>query len=208
MVLLWDLDLADPMVADQVRNGFAPAKRLPLYICWQCLATSYTVLSDDRVKCFEFDQHTDGLSEGESPFEEAANELPQRNIAFERIPSMLDALLSLEECIGLEALDAAARRALNEFYGREVTSTWDLPFSQFGGQPLVYQRRSNRACPNPKCPASRLEHPYGEMEIPFLMKELAVIHHDNEPVLAEHCFQVRYVACALCFSIRGEYRAS
>jgi hypothetical protein len=144
----------------------------------------------------------------ESPFQDAPIQLPQRKIAFEQIPSILEALLLLEEIVGLETLDAPARAAINDFYGEEIASTWSLPFSQFGGQPLLYQRRRNLVCPNAKCPASKLEHPYGEMELPYLMKELAVIHYDNEPILAKHCFQLRYVVCGICFSIRAEYRCS
>jgi len=208
MALLWDIDLADPLIPDEVRTGFAPAQRLPFYVCWGCMAAAYAVDSNDRIKCFEFDGHTDRLEEGESPFEESPDELPQRKIVFEPVPSTLDALLMLEECIGLEMLDPAARQAINGFYGREITSGGDLRFSQLGGQPLLCQSRRNLVCPDVKCPASKLEHPYGEMEIPYLMKELAVIHYDNEPVLAEHCFQLRYVACAICFSIRGEYRCT
>jgi hypothetical protein len=43
---------------------------------------------------------------------------------------------------------------------------------------------------------------------PFLMKEMAIIHYDNEPELAKHYFQLLYYICGICFSMRAEYRCS
>jgi hypothetical protein len=206
LTLLWDLGLRDPLIPDYVRKGFAPAKRLPLYICWQCVAASYRVASDERMTCFDFDSHTDPLRQGETPFRDSPDELPRRKIDFERIPSTVDALLSLENAVGLDALDLPARKAIDKYYRKRVKSNWDLPFSQFGGQPIIYQPHRNVVCPNPKCPASRLQHPYGELEMPYLMKEMALIHFDHEPELAKHCFQLLYHVCGICFGIRVEYR--
>ena len=73
---------------------------------------------------------------------------------------------------------------------------------------MIYQGHQNEVCPNPKCPAGRLEHPYGDFETRFLMKEMAVIHHDYEPELAKEYFQLLYSICGICFSIRAEYRCS
>jgi hypothetical protein len=208
LTLLWDLDLTDPMFPDYVREGFSPATRCPFYICWQCLTASYSVTADDRLQCFPFDGCTEYQMPGESPFEDSPVALPQRKIAWERIPSTIEALLTLGDCVGLDALDAPARGTIDAYYKRSMTSGWDLPFSQFGGQPLFYQGHSNRVCPNPKCPADQLEHPYGEMDVPYLMKEMAVIHHDNEPERAKHYFQLLYYICGICFSMRAEYRCS
>jgi hypothetical protein len=156
--------------------------------------------------CFAFGRSSDPLKEDETPFLDSPNELPLRRIDFERIPSRIDAILSLADIVGVDALDRDARNTIDAYLDKTVSSGWDIPFSQFGGQPLVYQGHRNAMCPNPKCPASRLKHPYGELVVPYLMKELAVIHHDHEPELTKAYFQLLYYICSVCFSIRAEYR--
>jgi hypothetical protein len=205
LTLLWDLDLHDELIPDYVNRGFSPAQRLPLYVCWQCLAASYAVLSDRQIKCFPFDLHTEYLQKDETPFRADLVEIPRRPIAFDSIPSTVDAILSLADMIGHDALDKSARKTLNTYFGKR-TEPWDYPMSQFGGQPLVYQDHQNKVCPNPKCPANKLSHPYADSEIAYLMKEMALIHWTDEPVLEEHCFQLLYSICGICFSIRAEYR--
>ncbi len=48
--------------------GFAPATRLPIYLCLQCLANTLSVHSDSKIQPFEFDRDCDALEEGDSPF--------------------------------------------------------------------------------------------------------------------------------------------
>ena len=206
--LLWDLDLSDPLIPDYVRDGFAPAERLPCYICWQCVAASYRVTSNARVQPFAFDSDSEDLLEDETPFVDSPNELPRREIAFERIPSTIDALLSLEDIVGLDELDPAARRAIDGYYGEPMTSGWNLSLSQFGGQPLPYQGHKHLVCPNSKCPTAQLSYPYGDSNFRYLMKEMALIHFDDEPELKKHCFQLLYSVCPVCFSLRAGYRCS
>jgi hypothetical protein len=208
LTLLWNLDLKDKRIPDCVRDGFAPSKRLPFYICWRCVAASYSVSSDTRMTCFPFDHQTECLNVDETPFGDAPQELERRSIHLERIPATIDALLSLTHVIGYDQLDRPAKAALNQYLGTRVRTDWDLPISQFGGQPLAYQGHSNMVCPNTKCPASKLQHPYGELETMYLMKEMALIHWEDEPVLAKHCFQLLYYVCGICFSMRAEYRCS
>ncbi len=160
------------------------------------------------MKCFPFDCHTEYLREDETPFQDTPAEIQRRPIAFERIPSTIDAILSLADTIGHDALDKSAQRVINDYFGTRIRSEWDLPISQFGGQPLAYQSHKNMVCPNPKCPASRLEDPYGETQAEFLMKEMALVHWKDEPVLEEHCFQLLYFVCCTCFSLRADYRCS
>jgi hypothetical protein len=206
LTLLWDLDLGDSLIVDYVRVGFAPATRLPFFICWRCVAASYSVLSDSSVKCFPFDNHSETLEEYETPFLDNPLELARRPIKLQPISSTLDALISLADVVGYEQLDQSAREMLTQEIGRDVDSDYELPMSQFGGSPFV--RHRNMICPNPKCPASELTHPYGELETPYLMKELALIHWNEEPSLAEACFQLVYYVCGICFSMRCEYRSS
>jgi hypothetical protein len=206
LTLLWDLHLSDKLIPDSVREGYAPSTRLPFFICWQCVAASYSVLSDTEITTFAFDCHTEHLQADETPFQDAPQEVERRTITISRIPTTIDALLSLADIIGHDEIDESARNTLREYLGDEVRSGWDLPISQFGGAPLAYQGHRDVVCPNPKCPASRLEHPYGELVRPYLMKEMALIHWKDEPVLSEHCFQLLYNVCCICFSIRAEYR--
>ena len=209
LTLLWDLDLNDELIPDYVREGFSPATRLPLYICWQCLAASYVVLSETRINCFPFvDSQVDYLQENESPFQDSPEEVERRPISLSRIPSTIEALLSLSDVVGFDEFDKPAQTTLKQFFKTKIRSDGDLPISQFGGSPLVNQGHGNNVCPNLKCPASTLNHPYGEMTAMFLMKELALIHWKDEPALTQHCIQLLYSVCGICFSLQAEYRCS
>jgi hypothetical protein len=208
LTLLWDLDLAAPEFPEFVRNAFVPALRLPLYICWQCMAALYRLDGLEGVVCFPFGPGTEMLFSDESPFADAPQDLPRRPFGFEPIPSRIDALITLQDIVGLEELDQDARATLDGYYGQEIISGWDMPFSVFGGPLMLFQGHQDKVCPNPKCPASALEHPFGELQRDFLMKEMALIHVDAEPELEKHYFQVVYYICCVCFSIRVEYRCS
>jgi hypothetical protein len=208
LTLLWDLDLAAPELPEFVRQAFAPALRLPLYICWRCMSALYRLGGKEGIVCFPFGPATERLRGDESPFVDSPLELPRRSIRFEPIPSQIDAVISLEDIVGLEELDQEARKILNHYYGRIIDSTWEMPFSVFGGPLMLYQGHQNKVCPNPECPANKLEHPYGELEVDYLMKEMALVHVDAEPELEKHYFQVVYYVCCVCFSIHAEYRCS
>jgi hypothetical protein len=83
-----------------------------------------------------------------------------------------------------------------------------LHVSQFGGKLHLSQRHNNYVCPNKKCPVSKLTHPYGELEVDYLMKELAVIDIDGNEELTKHYFQIAYYICWVCSSIRAQYGCS
>lgn len=211
LTLLWDLDLSDPLVPKDVRKGFAPATRFPLLICWQCLAVSYQVESDQRLKCFPFDWQTEFCNADESPFVDSPAILPRKPISLTRVPSQIDGLLSLYDVVGVDELDEEAKQILRAYHGRPMKWGWDVMQSQVGGQPLYYQGRSDLICPNPDCLGNRMTYPYVDGEKGFLMKELAVIHHDDPetlPMLDEEFFQLLYSVCVLCFSVRVEYRCT
>ena len=209
LILLWSLDLSDPLLPDYVRNGFSPAVRLPFYFCWQCMAASYSVSSDSQIRCFPFDSSDDRLEEDETPFgEEAPREAPLQPIELERLPTTIDALLTLSGDIGYSHLDEPAQRTLRKYYGQKIDWHPDLAISQVGGLPLIYQGRRDIPCPNKKCPASKLEHPYGEFVRPYLMKDLAVVHYADDPYLEQVYFQFAYVICRVCFSLRAYYRCT
>lgn len=206
LTLLWDLDLTAPEFPDFVRESFAPAERLPLYICWLCVAASYRLVEKGGIISIPFDARTVKCYSDESPFVDAPLELVRRPISFEPISSQIDALITLQDIVGLDQLDQEARTLLNSFYGRAIDSGWDMPFSMFGGAMKLYQGHQNKLCPNPSCPASKLGVPIGELEADYLMKEMALIDVDAEPELEKHYFQIVYYVCCVCFSIRAEYR--
>lgn len=203
LTTLWNIDLNDPKLPSELRDIFPNCDRLPFLICWQCVSSSYWPQRNGDVKCFPFDWAVDYLEEDETPFAEASNELPERTIAFDVIPANVETLLDDED--NFESFDEHSRTTLEKWYGKELRSSWSLPFSQLGGQPLIVQRHTNLACPNSECPAhSLLDDESTEDE--YFMQELAVVHHDHEPVLAQHCFQILYYVCGICGAIRGEYR--
>jgi hypothetical protein len=203
LMLIWDIALHDGQFPKFLAEAFAPIERLPLYFCAKCGACSYRLTSEKAIQCFEPDKDGD-----ESPFAEMPAELDRRRIAFARIPSPVDGILTLEDTIRFEWLDAAAVKVLHEYYGRPIKSTWDMPFSQFGGQPLFTQGHQQIVCPNQKCPASKLEHPYPDLDRDFLMKELAVVEGDADPELQKAYSQIAYHICCTCFAIHSQYRCS
>lgn len=205
LTLIWEVNLQDEVIPAYVGEGLAPAKKLPLLICWRCLVASYQVIADDQIKCLPFDMYSDCLNAGESPFGDAPAVLPRRRMGIKRLPTTIDALVSLASVIGFEALDRPSKFALRTFYQTDIRTNDDLPISQLGGQLITYQGHRSLNCPNLKCPAGKMEHPYGELELPYLMKDLALIHWQDEPALAPHCFQLKYSICIVCFSLRAQY---
>lgn len=201
LTLLWDIDLSDSLFSDIVRARFAPATRLPFYICWNCMAAAYRVVSDDKVVCFPA---LSELSSGESPFQETPNELPPRKIAFERVPSVIDGLLCLK--FRLDDYDEESQRILRDFYrdrGKLIVTS-DLAQSTLGGQSWRFQGLDNHRCRNPKCPVSKLEH-YRDV---FLPKDLGVLYVDADPVLAPHYFKLTYSVCCVCFTVIAGFQCT
>jgi hypothetical protein len=207
MTLLWDIDLGDTLIPEFVREGFAPATRLPFYTCWQCVTASYAVLSDTNIRTFEFDNQTDFLRAGETPFDDAPDEMTRQPIALKRIPTTIDALLSLAKSLGVDEIDSAGMTALREYFDEEDVFDWNLSISQIGGSTSAKSGFSSLTCPNPKCPANSLKYPFGEHDQPYLMKDLALIHWDGHPILGPHCFEISYSVCGICFSIRSQCRS-
>lgn len=204
LALLWNIDLADPLFAGEVREGFCPDARLALYICWNCMVASYRQ-SGAKLTTFPPDHYWDHLTQDESPYADAPSELPKRQIGFQTIPSTIDGLRTIAEVTGIDCLDAEGVSQLSDHYGVPVNLTCDLPYSQIGGGLILLQGHQNLTCPNRKCPASKLEHPFGDYVVHYLMKELATIYIDAEPLLQEHYFQINYHICWVCFSIRAHY---
>jgi hypothetical protein len=202
LLLIWNLALADQQFPPLFAAAFQPINRLPFYFCTNCGACSYRVIGEGQIQCFTPD------ADGESPFKEFPLELEQRRIAFLKIPSIVDGILTLEDLVGFDRLDQDAVRELNRYYGRRISSTWDMPFSQIGGQPLMTQGHRQIVCPNQRCPASKLEHPYGELQYDFLMKELAVIGRDCGSDFEKVYSQVAYHICCTCLTIHAQYRCS
>lgn len=204
LTLLWNLDLSDSLFGAAVRDGFHPDSRLALYICWNCMVTAYRQ-DGPKLTVFQPDHYWDHLTQDESPHADSPNILPSRRIGFQKINSTVDGLRTLADTIGLDRLDKEGIALLSAHYGQPLFSPSQLPYSQLGGGLVFLQGHRNLTCPNKRCPASKLEHPFGDLQVDFLMKELATISLDAEPVLEASYFQIDYHICWVCFSIRAQY---
>jgi hypothetical protein len=201
LALFWDLDLTDPLFDDLIRKRLSPATRLPLYFCWQCFGVSYAVSSDNSIKVHADDRQLDLLEEFESPLGEFPKERPRLPLKVQKIPSIDEALLQMEQELSMDSLDVEATRRLSSFFGEQINLRWNMQLSQLGGLPKVSQGRQLLPCPSSKCPASDREQTPAIAQ----MKELAVLMGDVDEGLKEAYFDVHYTICPICMSIRAQY---
>jgi hypothetical protein len=203
--IVWDIDLTDPIIPMQFSGAFAPATRLPLYFCCHCPSpTLYRVASNDKIKVF---RPADVTMDEENPFDDVPAEFERRSIEFEQIPDVVDALMSWTDDIGFDSLDSRSGRILSKYIGTKVSSDWDLPISQFGGMPLFFQSHQEEVCPNPRCAATELEHPYSFSDRWLLMKELALVHEEDAKLREESQHtQIAFHICWLCQTVHAQYR--
>ena len=204
--LIWDIDLSDPIFPSELAAALTPVTRLPLYFCCRCPSpTMYRVESDGQIKLFR----PEPVKYEENSFQDSPAEFPRRGIKFEPIPDVIEALLSLTEDIGVAFLSRESLRLLSKYIGQEVTNPWTLPFSQFGGLPLLVQSHSELVCPNPECVGNELEHPYPSLQRSLLLKKLAVVcEHDSRLRENSQAAQIAFHMCRVCYSIHGQYRCS
>ena len=202
LTLVWDVSLEDQVFPALVAEAFQPLSRLPIYFCFPCGSAAYLPVSDTAIKAFP------PPGEDESPYEEFSPDLLRRAISFEPLPSDIDGLLTLFDCVGFREIDQPAIKRLGKFFRRRIKSESDLNVSQFGGQPLFYQGHSNFVCPNPSCPANKLQYPFGDFQIDLVMKELAVITRDAADEFAATYTQIACHACPICAAIRADYRCT
>lgn len=198
LTLLWDIDLTDPVLPWYLIKCFWPNKRLPLYICWQCVGASYSVKSDTEIHCHSFDRSHEYCDEDETPFADAPQILPRRPLKLTPVPSAVDGIVQLCKTLGWSRIDQDARRILNSYLQMSVLRS-DVSFSQIGGSSRKYQGDRHAECPNPKCELN------GQDES---MRELAMIHWPEEPVLAHERFQLVYMVCIHCFALTGYYQCA
>lgn len=205
LTLIWDLSLADKAFPEMLRDAFSPIVRLPLYACLKCPSpTCYVVRSETAIRCLP----QQPISSEGSPLADLPSEFPRRPVQCEPIPSVVDGLLTLVDGIGFGALDEKAKRQVRRFYRRKIDSPWDLPFSQFGGQPKFVQGHWDITCPNPRCAASRIEVAFDVRTRALLMKELAVVDGHGMPEIRSAYAQIAYHICCLCHAIHAQYRCS
>jgi hypothetical protein len=202
--LVWDVNLEDQLLPDSSRQAFPGLKRLPLYYCFNCpAATTYQVKSDTTVSCIDPDGHDGG---DETPYADEAPppaELPRQPLCLTPLTSVVDGLVTLEIELGLDALDAAARRELTRFIGHKLNSPWDFLYSQFGGQPPMVQGHWDIKCPNHKCASRQYER-----DAAFHMKELAVVERDGLTGLSWVYAPLAFHICRVCHTIQGNFRCS
>jgi hypothetical protein len=204
LTLLWSLAVDDKCFTDEFRELLAPCKKLPLYICWKYVSAAYQVKSETKIVTFE---PTHEWIDEDSPFADAPLELPKRRVSFSPVSTFVDCLYSSD--ILFEYLDKEAISCLENYLGTRDPSPCELgEVSQLGGRLALYQGERDTVCPNPKCPAHELTFPFGGCDIPFLMKELALLTVDADQVLEPHYFQVAFNICIVCSTINAHYECT
>lgn len=228
--LVWDLDLSDPRFPSFVQEAFAPATRLPLLICWSCLATCYRVISDEAIQPYETSQSYETLGEDESPLSEAPINTLQEPLYFSEIPMLIDGLFELDR-LGIMNLDQEAQRAMEAFYGElgissEEMGNWMTPhrmnmkqyiedrafhyqtFSTLGVHHIGNLSQQHHQCPNPNCkkrPTDRLFAFHNFHKSERSPKELALVCRDGHALLDDKFVLLRYYLCPDCFAIGAEH---
>lgn len=202
--LVWDINLRDKGLPEWLVQSFPKLKRLPLYYCFNCpTATTYQLKTDTAILSLDPAGHDGG---DETPYacdSGVPDELPRTPLQLTRIPTAIDALIDLEGEIGLDLFDEAARKMLSRYLGMQQTSTWDVPFSQFGGLPAMVQGHQDIQCPNPKCPSPKHQFDRG-----FHMKELAVVEKEFALGFEWVYAPLAYHICWVCGTIQGNFRCS
>jgi hypothetical protein len=203
--LIWDIDLSDSRLPSYVSEAFAPASRLPLFICWQCCVAAYRVVDDRTVEPLE--HFLPNLLEDESPHVDSPVELPHRPIHFVSIPVEIDEIQRAIDADGRDSLSDDDQRRLRKFLGVDRLEWDDYYRSQLGGYIKPFQGQHQYACSNRECPASRIKPPYRD-SADFLMKHFAMVHVDAEPELKKDYFQLVYYVCINCSSITVQYECT
>lgn len=205
LTLMWDIDLRDPAIPEHIRQGFAPATRLPLYNCWACMCTGYLVASDTVIRCLDFAPSTDYINVGDSPFMDSPNELPRRKAAMILVPSKIEGLRALADDIGKRLLDEEGLGILVDYYGPLGLG---VDSSQFGGRPVPYQGINAPVCVNPKCCVYRAYKKEQKIDSEYRMKCLALLSPEDEPSLQPEYFQLMYFVCGVCYCVVSQYHCT
>ncbi|MFN0016815.1 MAG: hypothetical protein ACKVP0_01070 [Pirellulaceae bacterium] len=196
--LVWDINILDPTLPEMVRLLFPGISRLPLLYCFNCpQTTTYQVASDTRIKCLDPAGHAGG---DETPFtaETAVPAvLPRKPIALRRINSVIDGILSIAHELGFDVLDKAAQKLLLKFLDKDMSMSWGLGMSQFGGEPTFLQGHWEIICPN--CADK-------SRDFAFIMKELAVVEEDCAAGFKWACAPLVYHVCRHCRTIQGDFQ--
>ena len=190
--------MSDPGLPPDFTNQFPSLTRLPLYICWTCVAATYRVTSDSMIRTEEY-RNIEFLKDFESPYHEAPDEVEQERFALHQVPTCVDTL----SC-HLQDYDDQARTILDQF--TDITGTGN--FSTVGAHLVPPSGRRPQVCPHSKCPVSRFENAECFSNLENLMKELALIDGDGSTLLSQHGLWLKYHICCICSTIVGEYGCS
>ncbi len=196
--MVWDLDLGDPGLPSDFAAQFPSLTRLPLYICWTCVAATYRVTSDVMIRTSEY-RHIEVLKADESPYHEASNETEQVPFSLHLVPTCVEALRCQLQCH-----DQEATRILEKFY--QTTGTGN--FSNLGAFLVPPWGHRPKVCPNTKCPASRFQAPNHDLYYEYMMKELALVDGDGNSHLSEGGLWLNYHVCCICSTIVAEHGCS
>ncbi len=167
LLLLWDVNCADPRFRLDGRLVFKHLERLPLYYCWKCAAEmDYRVLSPDRIQVLQ----NLGKPQGEDfPYRRFPQTFERRPIELDRLTDMPKEARALLNTDWFDRLPTKAKRPLEKWIGRPLKYGFDIWWHQFGGIPWLVQGPERIFCPNRDCSWARRR---------WAMKVLAVIRND------------------------------
>ncbi len=199
---VWDIDLTDPVLPQEFAKQFPSLTRLPLYICWTCVASTYRVISDKTIQTDEY-RWIEVLKADESPYHDVPNEAELVPFSLSPVPTCVDALRChrgpYDDC------DEEASTMLQRFYDSIGVEN----FSTLGAFLLPAWGHHPKVCPNKKCPASDFESPeLSKSYRRYMMKELALIDGDGNRHVSEQGLWLQYHICCICSTIVAEHACS
>jgi hypothetical protein len=159
LLLLWDINCADPRFQDEPKPIFSKLQRLPLYYCWKCVATlSYQVSSSDSIRIVS---HAGDYQGDEFPYPNYPTAFPRFPLELTNDkPENLAAIIrrweremeANDDFIG-ECLQGDERDQLQAWYGHPVTLFGaDFVHHQLGGVAArLAQGLQGWECGNDEC---------------------------------------------------------
>ena len=209
VTLIWDLDLDSPQMPAPIRNAFGTLRRLPLYVCSQCLVLSYRIVDDEQIACFPHDRHFDYCHYLESPHHSARVQIERQRIHLHAIPPVIDRLWCKSRSLRLdESFTVAEKMTLQNFYeSLQIDPVDSHYYSQLGGSPYWIQNPREMPCPNSLCRGAM--HGQDDSQ-KIAMKRLAHIAPTDSPGLGDSILYTdfQFLVCSECFSIRVQYECT
>ena len=152
LLLVFDINCADPILRKASGGKFSVLKRLPLYVCARCFCELSYVVTDGEVRIVQ----TKYGNPGSEQYLEYPDHFPRRPIALDaEVPAALPRVIQKwNPDIDLrgEKLSPAERRLLEDFFVHPIFIPKFMYHHQLGGESLCESWDENAfLCPNKKC---------------------------------------------------------